>query len=253
HRRSLAGAEGSLTRRAPRPTGTLRRFGGRSADVPPAARKRKAASSPRKGGAPTRRTAARPASRTIRKGRWRGVRLYTIGHSTRTLDELVGLLRASGVSIVADIRTIPRSRHNPQFNGDALGPALRRRDLRYVHVPSLGGLRRTRKDSPNTGWRNASFRGYADYMLTEDFERGLAELEALTEEGTVAIMGAEAVAWRCHRPLVADAVTVRGGEVEDITGPSTPHPHRLTPFAHVEGTRITYPGDPQHTSPEGKG
>jgi uncharacterized protein (DUF488 family) len=189
------------------------------------------------------RPASKRPSRATRKGRWQGVRLYTIGHSTRTLDELVGLLRASGVTIVADIRTIPRSRHNPQFNRDALGPALRRRHLRYVHLASLGGLRRTRKDSPNTGWRNASFRGYADYMLTEDFEHGLDELEALTEEGTVAIMCAEAVPWRCHRSLVADAVTVRGADVEDITGPGTPHPHRLTPFAHVEGTRITYPGD----------
>jgi len=182
-------------------------------------------------------------SRTTRRGRWRGVRLYTIGHSTRTLDELAGLLRASGVSIVADIRTIPRSRHNPQFNRDALRSALRRRRIRYVHLPLLGGLRRARKDSPNTGWRNASFRGYADYMLTEDFEHGLAELEALTEEGTVAVMCAEAVPWRCHRSLVADAVTVRGADVEDITGPGTPHPHRLTPFAHVEGARITYPGE----------
>jgi uncharacterized protein (DUF488 family) len=146
---------------------------------------------------------------------------------------------------VADIRTIPRSRHNPQFNRDALGPALRRRRLRYVHLASLGGLRRTSKDSPNMGWRNASFRGFADYMLTEDFEHGLDELETLTEEGTVAIMCAEAVPWRCHRSLVGDAVTVRGGDVDDITGPGTPHPHRLTPFAHVEGTRITYPGDPE--------
>ena len=193
--------------------------------------------------APIRRVLAKRPSRATRKGRWRGVRLYTIGHSTRTLDELVELLRASGVSIVADIRTIPRSRQNPQFNRDALGPALRRRRLRYVHLGSLGGLRRTTKDSRNTGWRNTSFRGYADYMLTDEFEHGLDELEALTEDGTVAIMCAEAVPWRCHRSLVADAVTVRGADVEDITGPGTPHPHRLTPFAHVEGTRITYPGD----------
>ena len=186
---------------------------------------------------------AKRSSRTSRKGRWRGVRLYTIGHSTRTLDELVALLRASGVTTVADIRTIPRSRHNPQFNRDALGPALRRRHLRYVHLALLGGLRRTRKDSPNTGWHNASFRGFADYMLTEDFEHGLDELEALTEEGTVAVMCAEAVPWRCHRSLIGDAVTVRGGDVEDITGPGEPRPHHLTPFAHVEGTRITYPGD----------
>jgi uncharacterized protein (DUF488 family) len=176
----------------------------------------------------------------------RGVRLYTIGHSTRTLDELVGLLRGSGVSILADIRTIPRSRHNPQFEQEALRSALSRRRIRYVHLPALGGLRRSRKDSPNAGWRNASFRGYADYMETEDFEGGLSELEALTAAGTLALMCAEAVPWRCHRSLVADALSVRGAHVEHITGPGRSHPHRLTPFAHVEGTRITYP-------PEGSG
>ena len=154
-----------------------------------------------------------PASRTssaAESERWGGVRLYTIGHSTRTLDEMVGLLRGSEVSILADIRTVPRSRHNPQFDREALRSALSRRHIRYVHLPDLGGLRRTRQDSPNTGWRNASFRGYADYMLTNDFERGLAELDALTAEGTVAVMCAEAVPWRCHRSLVADALTVRG-------------------------------------------
>jgi hypothetical protein len=212
--------------------------------VPPFSRTRNRSSpSRRKSTSPAQGTGAKPTSRTGGKRRWRGVRLYTIGHSTRTLDALVALLRASGVTLVADIRTIPRSRHNPQFNADALLPALRRRRLRYVHLPALGGLRRARKDSPNTAWRNASFRGYADYMLTEEFERGLAELEALAAEETVAVMCAEAVPWRCHRSLVADAVIVRGAEVEDIIDPGTPHPHRLTPFAHVEGTRITYPGE----------
>lgn len=181
---------------------------------------------------------------------WRGVDLYTIGHSTRTLDELVALLRDHGVSILADIRTIPRSRHNPQFEQEALRTALSRRRIRYVHLPALGGLRKAHKDSPNGGWRNASFRGYADYMQTEDFERGLAELEALAAEGTVAVMCAEAVPWRCHRSLVADALSVRGAHVEDIIGPGQSHPHRLTPFAHVEGTRITYPPeDPASDTP----
>ena len=181
---------------------------------------------------------------------WRGLRLYTIGHSTRTLDELVALLRAHDVSILADIRTIPRSRHNPQFEAESLRAALARRRIRYVHLPALGGLRRARKDSPNGGWRNASFRGYADYMLTEDFERGLAELQALTGEGTVAVMCAEAVPWRCHRSLVADALTVRGAHVEDIIGPGQSHPHRLTPFAQVIRTRITYPPeDPAGVAP----
>jgi uncharacterized protein (DUF488 family) len=182
----------------------------------------------------------RQASKRRRPG-WRGVRVFTIGHSTRTLDELVGLLRDAGVAILADIRTIPRSRHNPQFEAEALRSALPRRRIRYVHLPALGGLRRTRKDSPNAGWRNASFRGYADHMLTDEFERGLDALRDLTGEGTVAVMCAEAVPWRCHRSLVADALTVRGAHVEHITGPGRGSLHRLTPFAHVEGTRLTYP------------
>lgn len=169
------------------------------------------------------------------------MRLYTIGHSTRTLDELVDLLRAAGVSILADIRTIPRSRHNPQFEGEALRSALSRRRIRYLHLSALGGLRHARRDSPNAGWRNAGFRGYADHMLTDEFERGLDALHALAGEGTIAVMCAEAVPWRCHRSLVADALTVRGAHVEHITGPGRQSLHRLTPFARVEGMRITYP------------
>jgi uncharacterized protein (DUF488 family) len=174
---------------------------------------------------------------------WRGARIYTVGHSTRTLDELVALLRAFDISVLADIRTIPRSRHNPQFNGDALRSALRSRRLSYVHLSELGGLRRSRKDSTNTGWRNASFRGFADYMLTEDFESGLAKLRALTAEGSVALMCAEAVPWRCHRSLVADALTARGAHVEHITSAKRSTPHRVTAFAVVKGARVTYPGE----------
>jgi len=191
-------------------------------------------------------SAVEPTDRAPAAGRvasWRSVRVDTIGHSTRTLDELVALLRAFDVSVLVDVRTIPHSRHNPQFNRDALRAALPRRGIRYVHLPALGGLRRTRKDSPNTGWRNASFRGFADYMLTDEFEIGLAELRGLAKEGRVAIMCAEAVPWRCHRSLIADALTVRGAQVEHITGPERSHPHRLTAFARVEGTRITYPDD----------
>jgi uncharacterized protein (DUF488 family) len=179
----------------------------------------------------------------IRTKSWRGVRILTVGHSTRTLDELVGLLRAFGVSVLADIRTIPRSRHNPQFNRDALRKTLGSRRIRYVHLPELGGLRRSRGDSPNTGWRNASFRGYADYMLSEAFEAGLEQLRALTAAGSVALMCAEAVPWRCHRSLVADMLQVRGAKVEHITSRTRATPHRLTPFARVEGKRVTYPGD----------
>jgi 3-methyladenine DNA glycosylase/8-oxoguanine DNA glycosylase len=174
---------------------------------------------------------------------WKGLPILTVGHSTRTLEELLALLRAFDVLVLADIRTIPRSRHNPQFNGDALRQALRSRRFRYVHVPDLGGLRRSRGDSPNTGWRNASFRGYADYMLTEDFEAGLEKLRALAAQGRVALMCAEAVPWRCHRSLVADALTVRGAKVEHISSATRSAPHRLTSFAQVAGQRVTYPGE----------
>lgn len=174
---------------------------------------------------------------------WRGARIFTVGHSTRTLDELVTLLRAFDVSVLADIRTIPRSRHNPQFNGDALRSALRSRRLRYVHLSELGGLRRPRKDSTNVGWRNASFRGFADYMLTKDFEAGLAMLRALTADGRVALMCAEAVPWRCHRSLIADALTARGAHVDHITSAKRSTPHHLTEFAEVKRTRVTYPAE----------
>jgi len=159
-------------------------------------------------------------------GNWRGVRVYTIGHSTRPFDELVALLRAFDVDLVADIRSIPRSRHNPQYDGATLRTALRSRRLGYVHVPALGGLRHARRDSPNTGWRNASFRGYADYMLTPEFEAGLEELRRLTARGRVALMCAEAVPWRCHRSLVADALTARGHRSN--TSPALDAPARTT-------------------------
>lgn len=173
---------------------------------------------------------------------WRGVHVLTIGHSTRTVDELVALLRAFDVRVLADIRTIPRSRHNPQFNADALRSSLRSRRLRYAHIAELGGLRRSSAASPNSAWRNASFRGYADYMISEGFELGLRKLRGLAAEGTVALMCAEAVPWRCHRSLVADALAVRGARVEHITGAARASAHRITPFARVEGKRVTYPG-----------
>ena len=178
-----------------------------------------------------------------RTDEWNGVRIYTVGHSTRTLEELVALLRAFDISVLADIRTIPRSRHNPQFNAETLAAALPPRGLRYVSLPRLGGLRRARKESLNTAWRNASFRGYADYMGTDDFELGLTELRALTAQGRVVLMCAEAVPWRCHRSLVADALVARGAEVEEIIGSSRATPHRMTAFAKVRCGRVTYPGE----------
>jgi uncharacterized protein (DUF488 family) len=171
------------------------------------------------------------------------MRLYTIGHSTRSLNELVEVLRSFGVRSLVDIRTVPRSRHTPQFNREALSRRLPRRRIRYRHLPGLGGLRKPRADSPNTAWRNASFRGFADYMETPEFAASLRELRALAREaGPVAVMCAEAVPWRCHRSLVADALVARGDEVLHIMGRAKAHPHTLTPWARVEDGRVSYPG-----------
>jgi uncharacterized protein (DUF488 family) len=172
---------------------------------------------------------------------WGGLQVLAIGHSTRPQGELIALLQAAGVRVVADIRTIPRSRRNPQFSAEALGPAVEAAGLRYAHLPQLGGLRRARKDSPNAGWRNASFRGYADHMRSADFAEGLVALRALAREGPVALLCAEAVPWRCHRSLVADALYAHGVEVRHIVGPGRTRPHRLTPFAVVRGREVTYP------------
>jgi uncharacterized protein (DUF488 family) len=169
--------------------------------------------------------------------------IFTIGHSTRPLDEFIEFLRANGVKRLIDIRTIPRSRHNPQFNRETLGPALRKSGVAYVHLKELGGLRHAKADSVNLGWHNASFRGFADYMETPEFQAGLARAIKLAEAKPSALMCAEAVPWRCHRSLVADALVVRGIVVWDIIGASPPRPHKLTPFARVRGMHVTYPTD----------
>jgi uncharacterized protein (DUF488 family) len=169
--------------------------------------------------------------------------ILTMGHSTRSLEAFLNLLQAHGVKRLIDVRTVPRSRHNPQFNQDALPKALRRAGIGYTHMPELGGLRRARRDSPNTGWHNASFRGFADYMQTPEFETGLDELIKSAARTQVAIMCAEAVPWRCHRSLIADALTVRGIQVEHIMSATRTQPHSLTPFAKVKGTHITYPSE----------
>jgi uncharacterized protein (DUF488 family) len=167
--------------------------------------------------------------------------IYTVGHSTRGAEEFVALLAAHGVMALADVRTVRRSRHNPQFNGDALAATLAAHKIRYVPFPGLGGFRKTSADSPNGGWRNLSFRGYADYMQGAEFAANLDALIALAREARVAVMCAEAVPWRCHRSLLADALIVRGFDVREITGEAKTAPHKLTPFAKVEGTRIVYP------------
>ena len=166
--------------------------------------------------------------------------VYSIGHSTRPLDEFLALLRGPGVTHLVDARTVPRSRRNPQYNREALPEALRPAGIGYAHVPGLGGLRRPRRDSVNTAWRNAGFRGYADHMQTPEFAESLETLIALAARGQVAVMCAEAVPWRCHRSLIADALTVRQVPVEHILDGGR-QCHRLTPWAHVDGVRLTYP------------
>lgn len=165
----------------------------------------------------------------------------TIGHSNRPLEAFIDLLRQNAVERVLDVRTIPRSRSNPQFNGDALARSLDASGIAYLHLPALGGLRRARPGSLNAGWRNASFRGYADYMQTPEFAEGIERVVEMARTQTCVLMCAEAVPWRCHRSLIGDALLVRGILVEDIIGPGARKPHRLTAFAQVSGNRITYP------------
>jgi len=169
--------------------------------------------------------------------------VMTIGHSTRTLKEFIGLLQAHAVSRVVDVRTVPRSWHNPQFNKDSLPGKLKKAGLGYVHLPGLGGLRHAKRDSLNMGWRNASFRGYADYMQTPEFEQSLEELIRLANQEQIVLMCAEAVPWRCHRSLIADALLVRGIRTEDIMSATRRTVHTLTPFVKVCGTTITYPAE----------
>ena len=167
--------------------------------------------------------------------------VLTVGHSTRPIAEFIALLAAHSVTRLIDVRSVPRSRPNPQFNGDMLPATLEAAGIRYEHIAGLGGFRRTNSESPNMGWRNASFRGYADYMQTTEFAQNLASLMQLAKQERVAIMCAEAVPWRCHRSLIADALVVHGLRVEEIISQTRCQLHTLTPFAKVNGTAITYP------------
>jgi len=167
--------------------------------------------------------------------------IFTIGHSTHSIEEFVDILKAHGIEFVIDVRTIPKSRHNPQYNSDTLATALHGHAIGYEHMPGLGGLRHAKKDSINTAWENASFRGFADYMQTEDFERSLNTLIETAGKQSTAILCAEAVPWRCHRSLIADALLAREITVMDIMNKTTAKRHTMTPWAHVRGTTITYP------------
>jgi len=165
----------------------------------------------------------------------------TIGHSNRPIEDFIGLLWTNEVAKLIDVRTIPRSRHNPQFNLDSLLASLAGAGIDYSHMPGLGGLRHAHVDSPNTGWHNASFRGYADYMQSADFAESVDQVVELARSRRCVLMCAEAVPWRCHRSMIADALLVRGVRVEDIIGPHGRKQHALTSFAHVEGLDLTYP------------
>lgn len=167
--------------------------------------------------------------------------LFTIGHSTRTSEEFIRLLRLHGVERVVDIRTIPKSRFNPQFNREALRESLQRQGIGYRHMKSLGGLRHPRPDSPNRGWRNPGFRGYADYMQSPEFREALDALKAGAQEKTTAIMCAEAVPWRCHRTLVADALAAGKWRVFHITGRGAASRHKPTPFMRIAKGTPVYP------------
>jgi uncharacterized protein (DUF488 family) len=167
--------------------------------------------------------------------------VLTVGHSTRTLEEFIDILRVYGVTLLMDVRTVPHSRHNPQFNKEVLPNSLKASGVRYIHMPEIGGLRHPKHDSVNMAWKNSGFRGYADYMQTQEFTDNLLKIISLARENRLALMCAEALPWRCHRSLISDALAVRHVKVEHIIGKECVINHQLTEFAHVEGTRITYP------------
>jgi len=171
--------------------------------------------------------------------------VLTVGHSTLPVQEFIALLRENGVSRIIDVRTIPRSRHNPQFNRDTFPENLAQAGIRYTHMPGLGGLRHAKADSPNRGWRNDSFRGFADYMQTDEFANSIEQLLEYSSLERVALMCAEAVPWRCHRSLIADALLLKGVRIVHIIGKAKRVDHKITPFARIDGVTITYPAEPR--------
>jgi uncharacterized protein (DUF488 family) len=168
-------------------------------------------------------------------------KVFTIGHSTRTLDEFTELLQIYGIALLVDIRTVPRSRHNPQFNKETLPTALKANGVRYLHMPEIGGLRHPKRDSINLALQNSGFRGYADYMQTQEFTDGLLRLVALSRENCLALMCAEALPWRCHRSLISDALVARHVRVLHIISKTNTIAHQLNEVARVDGFRVTYP------------
>ena len=172
------------------------------------------------------------------------MRIWTIGHSTRTIDEFISLLEANEIKVLADVRSWPGSKRYPHFNKDALTESLTAHGIHYEHFPELGGKRKSKPDSRNTAWRNASFRGYADYMETEQFQNGIVRLlDPASESGAIAIMCAEAVWWRCHRSLIADYLTARGVEMLHILGPNKVELHPYTSAARIVNGELSYAPD----------
>ena len=169
--------------------------------------------------------------------------IYTIGHSTRTIDEFIELLEIYRIEKLIDIRTVPGSKHTPWFNSEVLEERLKERGIKYFHMKELGGFRKQAKNSVNTGWRNASFRGYADYMQTEEFDAALKRLIEISSAERIAIMCAEAVPWRCHRMLVSDALFTKGVTVKHIISRTGIQEHVLTSFGRVDNGRVYYPGE----------
>lgn len=176
--------------------------------------------------------------------------VFTIGHSTRPVDDFIAMLKDHAVNKLIDVRTVPRSRHNPQFNKESLPDTLSAAGISYLHMPGLGGLRHPKKDSPNTGWRNASFRGFADYMQTDEYSENMDRLVELAKGAHIALMCAESLPWRCHRSLIADALQVRGIKVMHIMSPKSCKDHEMTPWIKVHGLKITYP--PDKAAPKGE-
>jgi uncharacterized protein (DUF488 family) len=168
--------------------------------------------------------------------------LFTIGHSTHTADHFLALLRLHKIAQLVDVRTVPKSRRHPQFNGDALDNFLRGEGISYRHFPSLGGLRKPRPNSVNTAWQHPGFRGYADHMQTPEFRSGVLDLLAFAQLGATAVMCAEAVWWQCHRQLLADAVLAHGVPVRHILGQGESKAHRMSEFARITGYEVSYPG-----------
>lgn len=169
------------------------------------------------------------------------INIFTIGHSTRTIDDFIAILKHYHITELIDIRTLPKSRYNPQFNSTPLAHALRNHHIGYRHQKKLGGLRHAHPDSINTAWKNASFKGFADYMQTNEFKEGIDQLIEMAYKKSIVIMCAEAVPWRCHRSLIGDALLARNIMVQDIFSITNAKPHMLTPWAQIHGITVTYP------------